>query len=75
MARVVITRLNYEIFLWRAHAQNDLRRVFTLGRAVACDAHNLYLIENAILFMNASASFADIFIAYDTANTITLYSP
>ena len=26
--RVVIARLNYEIFLWRAHAQNDLRRVF-----------------------------------------------
>ena len=49
--RVVIARLNYE---------NDLRR------AVACDAHNLYLVENAILFMNASASFAAIFIAYDT---------
>ena len=26
--RVVIARLNYEIFLWRAHAQNHLRRVF-----------------------------------------------
>ena len=26
--RAVIARLNYEIFLWRAHAQNDLRRVF-----------------------------------------------
>ena len=40
--RVVIARLNYEIFLWRAHAQNDLRRVFLHWGVWLCVMHIIF---------------------------------
>ena len=45
--RVVIACLNYEIFLWRAHAQNDLRHVFSVS-GYYCEAKNSFFSRNTL---------------------------